>query len=549
MKPKPTHVPDLVPARMINEALFCERLLYLEWVQGEFTGNYFTADGTAVHQRPDKKIGKMPVATEDTDRPYKATSVWLSSENLGITSKIDVVEGHGKNVAVIEYKRGAAPDVPDGAYLPERAQVCAQVLLLREHGYNVDEASLYFAETKRRVPVVIDDALIQATLGAVARARELCAAPQVPPPLVDSPKCSGCSLVSICLPDEVSHLSTGAPVRQLRPLRDDCAPLHVQEQGAKIGLRGDRIVVRLHGTEVAEARLVHTSSVSVYGNVQVSTQAMRELLFRDVPVSFFSTGGWYCGRTVSADSKNIDVRVAQFSTFTDPTVCLRLARGIVVSKIRNSRTLLRRNADPSRELLRRLDIATQSAESAGSMESLLGIEGSAAKDYFSAFAGMLKTDCGFSLDGRNRRPPRDPVNALLSLAYSLLTRDLVGALVTCGLEPLLGFYHQPRFGRPSLALDLMEEFRPVVADSAVVTAINTGVVGTGDFASSAGAVTITPSARRNFIQCYERRMDQLVTHPVFDYRVSYRRVLEMQARLLTRVLFGEIADLPQFKVR
>jgi CRISPR-associated protein Cas1 len=181
----------------------------------------------------------------------------------------------------------------------------------------------------------------------------------------------------------------------------------------------------------------------------------------------------------------------------------------------------------------------------------LGIEGTAARRYFSEFTGMLKGEgqAGFDLDARNRRPPRDPVNALLSFCYSLLSKELALAVRAAGLDGMLGFYHQPHFGRPSLALDLMEEFRPVIADSVVVSAINNGVIQQDDFVRAAGAVSLTPGARKRLILAFERRMDQLVTHPVFDYRISYRRVLEVQARLLSRVLLGEIAHYPEFRVR
>jgi CRISPR-associated protein Cas1 len=163
---------------------------------------------------------------------------------------------------------------------------------------------------------------------------------------------------------------------------------------------------------------------------------------------------------------------------------------------------------------------------------------------------MLKAiDDTFDLDGRNRRPPRDPVNALLSFCYSLLTKEFTLAARTAGLDTLLGFYHQPHFGRPSLALDLMEEFRPVIADSVVIGAINTGVVQADDFVHAAGAVALTAPARKRLILAFERRMDQLVTHPVFDYRISYRRVLEVQARLLGRVILGELPAYPEFRIR
>ena len=177
------------------------------------------------------------------------------------------------------------------------------------------------------------------------------------------------------------------------------------------------------------------------------------------------------------------------------------------------------------------------AERAENLESLLGIEGSAARAYFEEFAGMIKpgdepesSANGFSFDfeGRNRRPPRDPVNALLSLAYSMLAKDLTIACYAVGFDPYMGFYHQLRHGRPALALDLMEPFRPLIADSAVLSAVNTRMVTERDFVRAGESVALTPAGRKGFFRAYEFRMDSLVTHPLFEYRVSYRRLLEIQ---------------------
>ena len=146
----------------------------------------------------------------------------------------------------------------------------------------------------------------------------------------------------------------------------------------------------------------------------------------------------------------------------------------------------------------------------------------------------------FDLAGRNRRPPRDPVNALLSLAYAFLARDLTVVCHAIGFDQFIGYYHQPRFGRPALALDLMEGFRPLIADSAVLSAINTRMVAPDDFIKVGQAVSLTPNGRKGLIRAYEQRIDTLVTHPLFGYRVSYRRVLEIQARLLARYVSGEL---------
>jgi CRISPR-associated protein Cas1 len=188
------------------------------------------------------------------------------------------------------------------------------------------------------------------------------------------------------------------------------------------------------------------------------------------------------------------------------------------------------------------------------MPSLLGVEGNAAAHYFGAFGKLLKADQGsesftFDFTTRNRRPPTDPVNALLSYAYSLLTRTWTVILTGVGFDVYRGFYHQPRYGRPALALDMMEPFRPLVADSTVIMAINNGEVKPSDFISAAGSVNLTPDGRKRFIATFERRMSQEISHPLFEYRVSYRRLFEIQARLLARFLLGEIIEFPNFTTR
>ena len=243
--------PEVVPARMVNEVLYCERLAYLEWAQKEFADNYFTVDGREnTHRRVDAGGQKMEAPNADT--PWTARSLWLTSERLGLTAKIDLVESDGKSVEPVEYKRGRRPRLEEGAFLPERAQLCAQVMLLREAGYACSSAFIWFAGSRERVEIMIDDALIAQTSGAIARLRDLVAAAEIPPPLDRSPKCDGCSLAGLCLPDEVRALcepeDARAP-RRLQPTRDDRAPLYVQEPGAKIGVRRSRLMVRRRGTE------------------------------------------------------------------------------------------------------------------------------------------------------------------------------------------------------------------------------------------------------------------------------------------------------------
>ncbi len=198
---------------------------------------------------------------------------------------------------------------------------------------------------------------------------------------------------------------------------------------------------------------------------------------------------------------------------------------------------------------------------ARSLSELLGMEGAAAAMYFQNFAGMIKVnadddelpglespkkadrpDFTFDFTTRKRRPPTDAVNALLSFAYSLLAKDCTLASYAVGFDPYIGFFHQPRHGRPALALDLMEEFRPLIAESAVLTALNNRMINPGHFVRAGDAVNLTTHGRKAFFQAYEQRMSSLVTHPIFDYKASYRRVLELQARMLARYLTGEIPE-------
>ena len=181
----------------------------------------------------------------------------------------------------------------------------------------------------------------------------------------------------------------------------------------------------------------------------------------------------------------------------------------------------------------------------------MGLEGVAARLYFQHFNTMLKgpLEARFSLEGRNRRPPRDPVNALLSFAYAVLVREYTVVLHQVGLDPYVGFLHQPRPGRPALALDLMEEMRPVIADSAVINTINNEVVAPDDFLEHPTGVSLRDAARSRFIEVIERRLEEAIAHPLFGTRLSYRRVIEVQARLLGRTALGELADFPAFRIR
>lgn len=539
---------------MLNEFAYCPRLAYLEYVQGEFEDSVDTVEGRSQHRRVDQPSGVLPDNPQEGEIIH-ARSLWLSDESLGLTAKCDLVEGEGVVVTPVDYKHGKAPNIPDHAWEPERVQLCAQGLLLRASGYQCTSGVVYYVASKQRVSVEFDAALVQRTHELLEAARAMRMAGPIPPPLIDSPKCPRCSLVGICLPDE-TNLIRGASVkvddvRRLTPARDDALPLYVQAQGAVVGKAGDVLEIKMKGEVVESVRLMDVSHLAIFGNVQVTTQATRELCERAVPITYFSYGGWFRGITTGLTHNNVALRCRQYATGMNPELALPIARQVVFGKIKNCRTLLQRNhVDPPESTLAELDRLAGQALMAPAIGTLLGIEGAAALVYFAAFHGMIKADgVTFDFRGRNRRPPLDPVNAVLSFVYAMLAKQVMISSLAVGFDPHMGFYHQPKYGRPALALDFMEEFRPLVADSVCLSLINGGELMASDFVKRGPEIALKDTGRKQVIRAFERRLDQLVTHPLFGYSISYRRVIELQARLLSRHLFGEIPVYPVFRTR
>lgn len=620
--------PQQIPARMLNEFVYCQRLFYYEFVEGVFVESADTLRGEAIHQRVDTGTGAMPKAKRKTaaekpkaeEKPadtksatkeaeaqnaepetIHSRSVQMGSERLGVVAKMDLVEVQaaqaigaaraGKaetedlfaalEVCPVDYKAGAPKEGvegPDGTGFIElwdtdKMQLGLQALILRDNGYTCDEGIIYYRSTKQRVRLPITPELESWILQNIAEARRVITGP-IPAPLVHSPKCVRCSLAPVCLPDETRMLAeaelpresdadekaqsgTQLP-RRLIAARDDTRPLYLNTPGYRVGCKDEVLTVKDKDKLIEEVRMRDLSHVALFGNIQISTQAIQTLCEQEIPVTYFSMGGWFYGITRGHGLKNVFLRIEQFRLARDETVCLSLARQFVHGKIRNHRTLLMRNhLEPPEPTILKLKRAAEDALAAESIEELLGIEGAAASQYFQQFSGMVKVEddlpglpvgstkqrtFNFNFNNRNRRPPTDPVNAMLSLAYSMLTKDCALAALAVGFDPYIGFYHQPRFGRPALGLDLMEEFRSLIAESTVLSCINNRVVTDKDFVRAGQAVNLAAPGRKRFFQTYEQRMSSLITHPLFDYKVSYRRALELQARLLAKTLTGEIAE-------
>ena len=547
---------SLIPVRMLTQYAYCHRLAYMEWVQGEFAYNADVVDGKYKHRNVDAPSGMKKMQEDSEDQRIHARSVMLSDSNLGMIAKIDLLEMDGKNATPIEYKRGTVPKNPENAYKDHMVQICAQGLLLRANGYKCTSGMIYYISSKQRIEIRFDDRIVAETLQMLYDMKEMGAGGIIPPPLVNSPKCPRCSLVGICLPDETNILSEPKhpdtnSIRRMYPIRNDSMPIYVQEQGARVSLSGDCINVK-SADGLKKIRLIDISEVTVFGNVQITTQAIREMCRHNIPICYLSYGGWFVGMTLGASHKNIELRQQQHKKHADRNASVRIAREIVYGKIKNSITMLRRNhVNLSEETLGKIEELANRARSIKKYNTLLGIEGMAARLYFGQFNGMIKKADSdtFVFTDRNRRPPRDPINAMLSFLYSMLTRQAVTTVSMVGFDPYLGFLHMPKYGKPALALDIIEEFRPIVADSVCISLINNGMIDETDFVKTDFGTNLTSDGRRKVIKAYEQRMDSTIKHNILGYVASYRRIMETQTRLLARHVSGEIPSYLAFRTR
>jgi CRISPR-associated protein Cas1 len=294
------------------------------------------------------------------------------------------------------------------------------------------------------------------------------------------------------------------------------------------------------------------SEVVLVGKVGATTPALLALLDTGIPLSLVTRAGKLRGRLVPPSPKNLPLRHAQYDRARDPAFCLEVGRAIVDGKLRNSRALayrLRRSRPGiAADLLERIEQAVQAATQADDLDTLRGIEGAAAKAYFEVLRGALRSEMTF--EKRTRRPPRDPANALLSFGYTLLTQNMMTACEVAGLDPYDGFFHADKYGRPALALDLVEEFRGPVVDSVVQLVVNKRVVGPGDFEEGReGSVILSDRGLRKFLAQYAHRLNTEIVHPRYGRRLTYQKVFETQARLLAKTISGELDKYLSFRVR
>ncbi len=630
---------DFIPVRMCNKSVFCPRSFHLEFVQGVFIESADTVAGRAEHERAERRGTKKKVegaqeaaegAGEDDAwrricEGIPPRSMVMQSEAWGVSGKFDFVELDTDEVVVVESKHGKAPKtdehewnghvLPYRAWPPDVVQVGLYMALLRENGLPCHRGRIYYRGSHDTVEVAWSDDLERFLRDVVAEARAVAQRPVPPEPLVDSPKCIGCSLHDACLPDEHAALRAfeqgeGAPeVRRIVAARDDRAVVHVTSPGTVVRKNGEALLIVTRAGETTRIPLIDVQHVALFGRVSITEPCLQHLLRCGIGISHHTGGGRILGYTAPLTTVNIGIRRAQFRAADDETTCRTIARALVLSKLHNQRTVLRRyrrktldyaddeqqpmaelpawaatgedrviaredasapdpwqspppSEDPlpgaadsaeateeprsaARDLaeaIRRIGIAIDAARRAATVDEIRGHEGDGAAVYFGALPLILPAPFRGDFGGRTRRPPRDRVNALLSFGYALLVREATAACARIGLDPMLGFLHTMLPGRPALALDLMEPFRAAWVDTAILRLLATGGIDRADFHVSLCGVTLSDKGRRALIAAYERRANELTTHPRFGYRMSYRRMLELEARVLAKVLLGELTE-------
>lgn len=318
-------------------------------------------------------------------------------------------------------------------------------------------------------------------------------------------------------------------------------PLYITQQGAKIRIHQSRLLVELEGEKLLHVPLGHVSEVVVFGNVGLTTPAVGQLLDCGLDVVFLREDGAYRGRLTAGLTPHVPVRRAQYRTLEKPDFVLEISKGLVRAKLSHQRTLLQRHnrerGDPEiGAVVEQIGAALENTAHKTTRASLLGLEGSGTASYFRGFRRLF--DPSWRFEARNRRPPTDPINVLLSLGYTLLGQLAYAAVQAAGLDPYAGFYHEVVYNRPALALDLLEEFRPVV-DGVVLWACNSGQITSADF--SAGPperpVVLSDEGRKRFLQAYETRLDGRFTHPLAGKQLTLRQCVFEQARqVANRVL-------------
>lgn len=513
---------DPIPISLVVHQAFCPRRAWLE-VMGEKTDTAQVATGVIEHDGTDDTT---------TSRATRLRGVDVRSDRLGISGRCDTLEvSQDGGLTVVEYK---ATPVRRKAEVTHsmRAQLALQSMALSEMGHRVIGHAVYFTQHRQRVDVSLSPEDLADAEDLVASTRAVIESDAAPPPLQDDPRCMRCSHAAVCLPDE---RDLGTIQRRIIVPNPDGQVLHLASPGSRASIRQGRIEVFHQGERTASLPIERIQAVVAHGNVDLSSGLVRELLWRNVVITWCSSRGRVMGWAASAEGPNGGPRHRQH--VESERGRLDLAREFVAGKIANQATLLRRHGNSPNAVAALRDLQRLTGQ-AGSLNELFGVEGEAASRYFAEFSSMLNAGDGLGFTVRTRRPATDPVNAALNYAYGMLVSDVIRAILACGMDPHAGFLHSPERNKPALALDLCEEFRAPVADSVVIGAFNNGELTVTDFSDVLGSVSLRDRGRKQLVAAYERRVEGEFKHPTFGYSVTWRRAMEIQARLVLGVIDG-----------
>lgn len=519
---------DLLPISLVAHTVFCPRRAWLEAV-GETVDHVNIDAGVAAHKRVDARSG---------ERDAQRRSVEVVDDSLGVRGKCDVVEGGPSGVRVTEFK--TAPGRRSFTVTEaQRVQLALQGLCLRSMGHDVSSYAVHFVTSNRTVPVELVSDDFEVARRYVHETRTIVESKAAPPPLHDDPRCGRCSHAGVCLPDERDVIREERGQARVLARDPDASVLHLTTPGSRASLTAGRVKVVRGEETLASVPLERVGGLVVHGNVDVSSALIRELLWRKSPLVWASGRGSVIGYARSARGPGGEQRVQQHLMSVKGN--LPVASEMISCKIANQATMLRRGAGvAAAPVVQHLRHLQRAAKGCASRLDLFGVEGEAASLYFRWFPEMLTAGewVVASWPGRRGRGALDPLNVAFNLVYGLLVADVTRAVVATGLDPHAGFLHSSNRNKPALVLDLMEEFRPVLADSAVVTALNNGELRPEMFTNVLGEWRLRDQGRRALVAAYERRVAQEFKHPTFGYRVTWRRAMEVQARLVLGVVDG-----------
>ncbi len=523
----------------LHALAYCPRLFYLEEVEELYTQDAAVFAGRRLHAELEKQ----------EDEEWE--DLFLESTELGLRGRVDALCTRDGQTIPYEHKRGRCHRDDNNqpqAWESDRLQILAYACLLESAlGIPISEGRIRYHADNVLVHVPLDETGRLAVQDAIQRARELRSSTYRPPVTENERLCARCSLAPVCLPEEarLAHDREWQPIR-LFPVDDEREVLHVLEPGSRVGRSGDQLKVCRKDQAVEKVAIRQVSQVVLHSYSQISTQALYFCKEFDVGVHLVSGGGRYLG---SFDTRqgSIQRRIAQYGALTQPELCLGLAKRLVQCRGQSQRKFLMRGKQCDRteavsEAISQMQALLKQVEKTGSIASLLGVEGRLAAIYFGVLGALVGQDVPEKLrfEHRNRRPPKDRFNAMLGFGYALLLKDVMNSILAVGLEPALGFYHQPRTQASPLALDLMEIFRVPLVDMTVMASVNRGQWDVQeDFEVRGQQVWLSNSGSRKFIQFYERRKSECWKHPILGYSMSYRRLFELEVRLLEKEWMGE----------